>query len=118
MSRVTIYHNPRCSTSRTVLGLLREHGIEPDVVDYLKHPLDRSQLVALTKRLGVPVRDVVRTKEALYRELGLDDPTTSDDALLDAIAAHPILLNRPIVVTARGARLCRPADSVLELLAR
>lgn len=116
MNRVTIYHNPRCSTSRTVLGLLRERGAEPEVVDYLQHPLDRAQLARLVARMGVPVRDVVRAKEPLFRELGLDDAATSDGALLDAMAAHPILMNRPIVVTARGARLCRPPESVLELL--
>lgn len=116
MNRVTIYHNPRCSTSRTVLGLLREHGAEPEVVDYLKHPLNRAELVRLIARMGVPVRDVVRAKEPLFRELGLQDSAATDDALLDAMAAHPILMNRPIVVTARGARLCRPPESVLELL--
>jgi len=112
----TIYHNPACGTSRTTLGLIREAGIEPRVVEYLKDPPDRATLTGLIAKMGVPVREVLRTKAEPYAELGLDDPTLGDDALIDAMLAHPILINRPIVVTPLGARLCRPADSVLELL--
>ena len=112
----TIFHNPRCGTSRTVLATLRERGIEPTVVLYLETPPSRAELAALVARMGVPVRDVLRSKEALAVELGLLDPRCSDDALLDAMAAHPVLINRPIVVTARGARLCRPAQVLDELV--
>ncbi|WP_395024756.1 arsenate reductase (glutaredoxin) [Comamonas odontotermitis] len=112
----TIYHNARCSNSRGALTLLQERGITPHVVDYLQQPLDVLQLAQLIAQLGVPVRDVMRSKEAIYQELGLDDPTWSDAQLIDHIAAHPILLNRPIVVTDKGARLCRPPELVLELL--
>ena len=112
----TIYHNARCSNSRGALALLQERGITPQVVDYLQQPLDAQQLAQLIAQLGVPVRDVMRSKETVYQELGLDDPTWSDAQLIDHIAAHPILLNRPIVVTGKGARLCRPPELVLELL--
>ncbi|QUS40319.1 arsenate reductase (glutaredoxin) [Tardiphaga alba] len=112
---VTIYHNPRCGTSRTTLALLQERGVEPVVIEYLKTPPDRQQLKALAKAVG-GVRGLLREKEAVYGELGLADPTQGDDALLDAIAAHPILLNRPVVVTPKGARVCRPAETVLEIL--
>ncbi|MCJ0763653.1 arsenate reductase (glutaredoxin) [Variovorax terrae] len=112
----TIYHNPRCGNSRGALALLREHGIEPRIVDYLAIPLDASQLRALVTALGLPVRELLRSKEALYQELGLDDPVLSETQLIDAIVRHPVLLNRPIVVTPRGARLCRPPEKVLELL--
>ncbi|OYW44627.1 MAG: arsenate reductase (glutaredoxin) [Sphingomonadales bacterium 32-68-7] len=111
---VTIYHNPRCGTSRAALGLIRDAGIEPRVIEYLKTPLDRAELSSLTARMGVPVRTVVRAKEALYAELGLD--AADDDALLGAMIAYPILMNRPIVVTPKGAALCRPSDAVLGLL--
>ena len=113
---ITIYHNPACGTSRTTLGLIRDAGIEPHVIEYLKDPPDRATLTDLIAKMGVPVRDVLRTKAEPYAELGLDDPTLGDDALIDAMLAYPILINRPIVVTPFGARLCRPADSVLELL--
>lgn len=116
MSPVTIYHNPKCGTSRTVLGLIREHGIEPEVIDYLKHPPGREKLVELIAQLKLPVREVLRSKETLCVELGLDNPALPDDALIDAMVAHPILMNRPIVVTPRGARLCRPPDTVLGIL--
>ncbi len=112
---VTIYHNPRCGTSRTTLALLQEHGVAPAVIEYLKTPLDRKQLKALAKAVG-GVRRLLREKEAVYGELGLADPTLKDDALIDAIVAHPILLNRPIVATLKGARVCRPAETVLEIL--
>ncbi|WP_287805894.1 arsenate reductase (glutaredoxin) [Diaphorobacter sp.] len=113
---ITIYHNARCSNSRGALALLRERGIEPTVVDYLAQPLDAVQLTALVARLGVPVREVMRTKEAAYAALDLADPGRTDAELIAAIAAHPVLLNRPIVVTPRGALLCRPPERVLELL--
>jgi len=111
---ITIYHNPNCGTSRTVLATIRESGQEPKVIQYLKTPPSRAELQSLVKKMGVRVRDVVRSKEKLYGELNLEN--ASDDQLLDAMAAHPILINRPIVVSDKGARLCRPADAVKELL--
>ncbi|MBS0466538.1 MAG: arsenate reductase (glutaredoxin) [Proteobacteria bacterium] len=117
MSDITIYHNARCSNSRGALEILRQHGIEPVIVDYIKEPLDAAQLTALVARLGVPVRDLMRSKEAIYQELGLADPARTDAELIAAIAAHPQLLNRPIVVTPKGAALCRPPERVLELIA-
>jgi arsenate reductase len=116
MTDVTIYHNPACGTSRTVLGLIEQAGLKPNVVLYLKTPPSRDELVALIAEMGVPVRAVLRDKGTPYAELGLADPAKTDDELIDAILAHPILMNRPIVVTARGARLCRPADRVHDLL--
>ncbi|QNH15874.1 arsenate reductase (glutaredoxin) [Xanthomonas sp. SS] len=116
MSAITIYHNPACGTSRNVLGLIRNSGAEPTVVEYLKTPPDRATLQALIAALGIPLREAIRQKGTPYAELGLDDPTLSDDALLDAMLQHPILLNRPIVVTALGTRLCRPSETVLEIL--
>lgn len=116
MSAITIYHNPACGTSRNVLGLIRNSGAEPRVVDYLKTPPDRATLQALIAALGIPLREAIRQKGTPYAELGLDDPALSDDALLDAMQQHPILLNRPIVVTALGTRLCRPPETVLEIL--
>ncbi len=113
---VTIYHNPACGTSRNVLGLIRNAGIEPVVIEYLKTPPGRDELAALIARMGVPVRDLLRRKGAPYDELGLDDPALADDALLDAMMAHPILINRPIVVTSLGVRLCRPSETVLGIL--
>jgi len=115
-ANVTIYHNPACGTSRNTLEYIRKAGIEPHVVEYLKTPPSREQLVDLIRRMGVKVRDVVRQKEKLYAELGLDDPATSDDALIDAMMAHPILINRPIVVTSKRVKLCRPSETVLDLL--
>lgn len=112
----TIYHNPRCSNSRGALALLREHGIEPAIVDYLGHPLDVPALEALVARLGVPLRELLRTKEAAYAELDLGNPARTEGELYAAVAAHPVLLNRPIVVTPKGALLCRPPERVLELL--
>ncbi len=114
---VTIYHNPRCGTSCNTLALLQERGVQPEVVEYLKTPLDRAALRALIASMGVPVIDVVRAKEPVFAELKLGAPGVSDEQLIDAMVAHPILMNRPIVVTPRGARLCRPAEAVLELLA-
>jgi len=111
-----IYHNSRCSNSRGALALIRERGIEPTIVDYIAEPLDAPALTALVRQLGVPVRDLLRSKEAVYAELQLDAPAVSDADLIDAVAAHPVLLNRPIVVTPRGAQLCRPPEKVLTLL--
>ncbi len=112
----TIYHNPACGTSRNTLAMIRATGIEPVIIEYLRTPPSRDELRALVQRMGMPLRDVLRTKGTPYAELGLADPTLSDDALLDAIEAHPILINRPIVVTAKGVRLCRPSEQVLDLL--
>ncbi len=112
----TIYHNPACGTSRNVLGLIRNSGVEPRVVEYLKTPPTRDELADLIHRMGIPVRDVLRRKGTPYDELGLDDPSLTDDQLLDAMVAHPILINRPIVVTPLGAKLCRPSEAVLAIL--
>ena len=113
---ITIYHNARCSNSRGALALLRERGIEPAIVDYIAQPLDAAQLKSLVASLAVPVRELLRSKEPAYTDLGLAEPGCSDDELIAAVAAHPELLNRPIVVTPRGALLCRPPERVLELL--
>ena len=109
-----IYHNPRCSTSRKTLDLLRDNGIEPEIVLYLKNPPSRAELVDMIAAAGIDVRAAVRKREALYTELGLAD--ASDDELLDAMAEHPILIERPFVTTAKGTRLARPIDSVREIL--
>ena len=113
---VTIYHNPACGTSRNVLGLIRNAGLEPTVIEYLKTPPSRDELKDLIAQIGVPVRALLREKGTPYGELGLDDPARTDDELLDAMLAHPILINRPIVVTPLGARLCRPSETVLDIL--
>lgn len=114
---VTIFHNPACSTSRNTLALIRQSGIEPAIVEYLKTPLSAGELRALLAEMGMPVRDLLRQKEALYQELALDDPKWTDDQLLDFIQQHPVLMNRPVVRTPLGTRLCRPApEAVLELL--
>lgn len=113
-SATTIYHNPKCSTSRKTLELLRDNGIEPTVVLYLKDPPTRDELVALIADAGIEVRAAVRKRESLYAELGLAD--ANDDELLDAMAAHPILIERPFVTTAKGTRLARPIDAVREVL--
>ncbi len=110
----TIYHNPKCSTSRKTLELLRDNGIEPTIVQYLKTPPTRAELVKMIKDAGIDVRTAVRKKEALYQELGLAD--ASDDELLDAMVEHPILIERPFVVTPKGTRLARPIDAVREIL--
>lgn len=112
----TIYHNPDCGTSRNVLALIRNSGEEPHVIEYLKTPPSRAELADLIGRIGASVRDVIRQKGTPYAELGLDDPALSDDALLDAMMAHPILINRPIVVTGLGVKLCRPSETVLGIL--
>ena len=113
---VTIYHNPACGTSRNVLGLIRNSGEEPLVVEYLKTPPERSELVALIRRMGMPVRDLLRRKGTPYDALGLDAPGWTDDQLIDLMRAHPILINRPVVVTPLGVRLCRPSEVVLDIL--
>ena len=113
---VTIYHNPRCGTSRNTLALIRNAGIEPVVIDYLQTPPDRATLVDLIGKSGLPVRDLVRRKEAQYSALGLDAPGTGDAALIDAMLAHPILINRPLVVVGEQVRLCRPSELVLDIL--
>lgn len=114
---IILYHNPRCSTSRKALALLREHQIEPQIIEYLQNPPSRAAYAALIKKSGLPARDFLRSKESLYRELGLGDPSLSDDALIDALAAHPILLNRPVAESDNTVRIGRPAERVLELLA-
>ena len=114
---VTIYHNPACGTSRNVLALIRDSGEEPHVIEYLKAPPSRDELVNLIDRMGVSVRDVLRRKGTPFDELGLDDPALTDEALIDAMMAHPILINRPIVVTGRAVKLCRPSEAVLDMLA-
>ena len=113
---VVIYHNPDCGTSRNTLALIRNAGIEPHVIEYLKTPPSRAMVADLVKRMGVSLRDVLREKGTPFSELGLGDTSLSDDALLDAIEANPILLNRPIVVTTKGVRLCRPSEEVIDLL--
>lgn len=113
---VTIYHNPNCGTSRNVLAMIRQSGEEPEIIEYLKTPPTRERLVALIGEMGIAVRDLLRRKGTPYDELGLDDPGLSDEALIDAMMGHPILINRPIVVTAKGTKLCRPSETVLELL--
>jgi len=114
MMKATIYHNPKCSTSRNVLAILRERGIEPTIVEYLKNPLDRDEIIKLVQLMGVPVRALVRAKEPFHAELKLAE--VDDDTLLQAMVLHPILLNRPIVITPKGAKLCRPSEAVAEIL--
>jgi arsenate reductase len=113
---VTIYHNPACGTSRNTLAMIRQSGEEPEVIEYLKHPPDRARLIELIAAMGISVRALLREKGTPYAELGLADPKWSDDQLIDFMLAHPILINRPIVVTPKGTRLCRPSEAVLDLL--
>lgn len=113
---VVIYHNPACGTSRNTLALIRNAGIEPHVIEYLKTPPSREMLKQLIARMGVPVRSVIREKGTPFAELGLADPALTDDELIDAMIAHPILINRPIVVSPKGVRLCRPSEEVIDLL--
>jgi arsenate reductase len=113
---VTIYHNPACGTSRNTLAMTRRSGEEPEVIEYLKTPPTREKLVELIAAMGIAPRDLLRRKGTPYDELGLDDPKWSDDEIIDFMIAHPILINRPIVVTEKGARLCRPSETVLEIL--
>jgi arsenate reductase (glutaredoxin) len=113
---VIIYHNPDCGTSRNTIAMIRNSGIEPHVIEYLKTPPTRALLSQMLARAGLSVRDVLREKATPFKELGLGNPALSDGELLDAIQAHPILMNRPIVVTPKGVRLCRPSEAVLDLL--
>lgn len=113
---ITIYHNPACGTSRNTLAMIRRSGEDPEVIEYLKTPPSRERLLELIAAMGISPRDLLREKGTPYAELGLDDPERSDDQLVDAMLAHPILINRPIVVTPLGARLCRPSEVVLEIL--
>lgn len=116
MSGITIYHNPRCGTSRNTLAMIRNSGAEPTVIEYLKAPPSREKLVELIAAAGLGVRGIMRAKEAIFTELGLADPGKSDEDLIDAMMAQPILINRPIVVTPLGTRLCRPSELVLDIL--
>lgn len=116
MSPITIYHNPRCGTSRNTLAMIRNCGVEPEVIEYLQTPPRRDTLRALVAATGQPVRELVRSKEALFTELGLDAPGVTDAQLIDAMLQHPVLINRPIVVTPLGTRLCRPSEQVLDIL--
>ena len=113
---IVIYHNPACGTSRNTLALIRHAGVEPHVVEYLKTPPSRALLVELIDRAGITPRDLLREKGTPYAELGLGDTSLSDDALVDAMMAHPILINRPLVVSPLGVKLCRPSETVLDLL--
>lgn len=116
MSDVVIYHNPDCGTSRNTLGIIRNAGIEPHVIEYLKTPPSRAMLIGLIERAGITPRQLLREKGTPYAELGLDDGGLDDEALLDAMMAHPLLINRPLVVTALGVLLCRPSERVLDIL--
>jgi arsenate reductase (glutaredoxin) len=113
---VTIYHNPACGTSRNVLAMIRQSGEEPAVIEYLKHPPTRERLLELIRAIGIAPRDLLRRKGTPHDELGLGDPNLTDDQIIDAMLAHPILINRPIVVTDKGVRPCRPSETVLEIL--
>ncbi|WP_213762019.1 arsenate reductase (glutaredoxin) [Caballeronia sp. dw_19] len=113
---ITIYHNPACGTSRTTLALIRNAGVEPEVIEYLKTPPSRGTLSRMIEDAGLSVRQAIREKEKLFAELGLADATLTDKQLLDAMLAHPVLINRPFVVTPAGTRLCRPAELLLEIL--
>jgi arsenate reductase len=113
---VTIYHNPACGTSRNTLAMIRQSGEEPEIIEYLKTPPSRARLIELINAMGIPVRALLRQKGTPYAELGLGDPKWSDDELIGFMLAHPILINRPIVVTPKGVRLCRPSEAVLDLL--
>jgi arsenate reductase (glutaredoxin) len=115
---VTIYHNPACGTSRNTLAMIRQSGEEPEVIEYVKHPPSRARLVELIRAMGITARGLLREKGTPYAELGLADPKWSDDELIDFMLAHPILIQRPIVVTAKGVRICRPSELVLDLLER
>ncbi len=116
MSTVTIYHNPACGTSRNTLAMIRNAGIEPTVIEYLKTPPTRAELEGMIRQAGLAVREAIRENGTPYAQLGLDNPSLTDDQLLDAMMAHPILINRPFVVTALGVRLCRPSEVVLDIL--
>ena len=113
---VTIYHNPSCGTSRNTLAMIRQSGEDPEVIEYMKHPPNRARLLELIRSMGISARALLREKGTPYAELGLADPKWSDDELIDFMLAHPILINRPIVVTPKGVVLCRPSEKVLDLL--
>lgn len=113
---VTIYHNPKCGTSRNTLAMIRQSGEEPEIIEYLKTPPSREKLVELIAAMGIAPRDLLRRKGTPYDELGLDDPKWSDEQLIDFMVEHPILMNRPVVVTPLGAKLCRPSEAVLDIL--
>ena len=113
---VTIYHNPKCGTSRNTLAMIRQSGEEPEIIEYLKTPPSREKLVELIAAMGIAPRDLLRRKGTPYDELGLDDPKWSDDQLIDFMVEHPILMNRPVVVSPLGAKLCRPSEAVLDIL--
>jgi arsenate reductase (glutaredoxin) len=114
---VTIYHNPKCGTSRNTLAMIRQSGVEPDIIEYLKNPPSRERLIALIAAMGMSARALLRQKGTPYAELSLGEDRWSEDELIDVMLAHPILINRPVVVTPKGVRLCRPSEAVLDLLA-
>lgn len=116
MAKITIFHNPQCGTSRNTLALIRNSGVEPEVIEYLKAPPSRQRLVQLLVKMGIRARDLLRRKGTPYDELGLENPALTDDQLIDAMVAHPILINRPIVETHLGTKLCRPSEVVLDIL--
>jgi arsenate reductase len=116
MMSVTIYHNPACGTSRNTLAMIRQSGEQPEVIEYLKNPPSRARLIELIEAMGISVRALLREKGTPYADLGLADPKWTDDQLIDSMLAHPILINRPIVVTPKGTKLCRPSEAVLDLL--
>ncbi len=116
MSKITIYHNPSCGTSRNTLALIRNSGVEPEVIEYLKNPPTKANLQDLLKAIGISARELLREKRTPYAELGLNDAKWTDDELLDFVVQHPILMNRPVVVTPLGTRLCRPSEAVLDIL--
>lgn len=118
MNQVTIYHNPKCGTSRNTLGLIRNTGIEPTIIHYVENPPTKAVLIQLIADMGIAVRELLRSKGTLYEELNLHDTTLTDDELINAMLEHPILINRPIVITSRGTKLCRPSEVVLDILAR
>lgn len=113
---ITIYHNPRCGTSRNTLALIRNSGAEPEIIEYLQHPPSREKLLEIIAATGEPVQNLVRTKESCYQELGLDQPGVNEAQLIEAMLTHPVLINRPIVITPMGTRLCRPSEQVLDIL--
>jgi arsenate reductase (glutaredoxin) len=116
MTKISIYHNPKCGTSRNTLAMIRNSGVEPVVIEYLKTPPSKTELQALIKAAGITPRELLRAKEAIYSELSLDDAKWKDDEIVDFMLQHPILINRPLVVTPLGTRLCRPSELVLDIL--
>jgi arsenate reductase len=114
--KVTIYHNPKCGTSRNTLEMIKRSGIEPEIILYLENPPSREMIQSLVQKMQIPIRDILRRKGTPFDELGLDNPLLNEDQILDAIEKHPILMNRPIVVTSKGIKLCRPSEVVLEIL--